>query len=944
GFRPGRGTTDLMCTQTNIIQSLISTMFFYREISKLAKTTSERGKRLNLELIREHQKQTLMPDSVLETVNKKVKILPSHGSNQGLMHPLASQRIFVLDDAIEIEDKNNVVGYSRIDKPLYRAHFEESREHRGYVKLNVLEASGKKLDDENRSPSVDSAISTTSSKSYVKENNGTEDNVHEAQGNDSGYSNSESTYDYRRITAARIPKKLSILEKDIYTEASRLPSKCIIPIEVKNEDIFDSDSEEEMDEDKYKKKIQKTALFRTIYYMNSTEFMDHFRNNTFPNTLARYLGFTDESINQATSISDAIFCDTTDEMFNVIQWEIIPSVAIPWPITIANERVLRCQVATQDRTENILRGFKWPTSAMVQKINKLNCVVIPKGFMPKKGNNSNLDIEWEIGFPKAERYLELTMSHAQMRVFLYILIIHRHFIEPFTQKHGLSIDHIRTHMFWECENNYLTWPEHRLGTKLRIVLKSLYERLSKSHLPHYFIHGKNLLENIPRKYLIPAQDIIYRILETPLPYILMALKHVRYAPGKFYPEPDIEQLYEILVKESVLPHEANITILSQEGLLKDKEARRNSNNRNKKGKRDKQQEWNRRLIERQRIANARRLMKIENEKNLNIDEKESKESVTFNFSVKKRLARDIQRQSLLLTFFIQHFLQIGKRSLKVASTSQTLFYLKQAWYLTKLLEDIELEKETARYYQRIIKEEEERCQIKQVKEPKVHFTPKRNSSLFASEILQVKGRQINIERLNQSYLSSMISNEPRPSTSGIKKKVKKRNTQSKVTINEDENVIPADSHLPRPSTSGINKKIKKKNAQPKATINEDENVAVADIHEPKPSTSGLQKKAEVRFSEREQTEPIEIPKARSSISRLNKQMHSEVKLSNPVPLMNIHEEDTKEVNGEKGASFQLNDYTPNFNKKILSFNSTRAENNIINLDNGADDIAESTSL
>lgn len=490
----------------------------------------------------------------------------------------------------------------------------------------MIEASGKKLDTETRSPSVDSAISTSSSKSYAKDNN---DNF----GNDSGYSNSDSTYDYRRITAARIPKKLSISEKDIYTEASRLPIKCIIPMKVKNEDIFDSDCDEEIDEETYKKKLEKTEFFRTLYYMNSTEFMEHFKNNTFPNTLAHVLGFTDESILQATSISDAIFCDTTDDMFNVIQWEIIPSIAIPWPILIATERNLRSQIPIDNRREDILMDYRWPTLEMVKQMTKLSCVVIPRGFMPKRGDNPSFNVEWEIGFPKAERYLELTMSHAQMRIFLYILIIHRHFIEPRTQKHGLSVDHIRTHMFWECENNYITWPEHRLGVKLKLVLNSLSERLSKSNLPHYFIHGKNILENTPRKYLLPAQDIIYRILETPLPYVLHALKHVRYAPGKFYPEPNIEELYEILSKESVLPHEANITILSQENVLKYQKTEANNDNRyNKKGKRDKQQEWNRRLLERQRIANARRLMELEHEKNLNVEEKELKESVTFNVS------------------------------------------------------------------------------------------------------------------------------------------------------------------------------------------------------------------------------------------------------------------------------------------------------------------------
>lgn len=113
-------------------------MYCFREISTLVNTSSESGKKINLKLIRDHQKQILMPDSVLESVNKRVKFQPSHGPKQDTFQPLVPQRMFILHDTIEIEDKNVCADYSRIDKPSYRADVEESREHKGILKEKLF--------------------------------------------------------------------------------------------------------------------------------------------------------------------------------------------------------------------------------------------------------------------------------------------------------------------------------------------------------------------------------------------------------------------------------------------------------------------------------------------------------------------------------------------------------------------------------------------------------------------------------------------------------------------------------------------------------------------------------------------------------------------------------------------------------------------------------------
>lgn len=76
-----------------------------------------------------------MPDSVFKRVNGKIKYQPSHGPRKGLLESLVSQRMYILHDTIEVEDKTTSVDYSRIDKPCYRAEMEQSVTHKGIFRI-----------------------------------------------------------------------------------------------------------------------------------------------------------------------------------------------------------------------------------------------------------------------------------------------------------------------------------------------------------------------------------------------------------------------------------------------------------------------------------------------------------------------------------------------------------------------------------------------------------------------------------------------------------------------------------------------------------------------------------------------------------------------------------------------------------------------------------------
>lgn len=149
------------------------------------------------------------------------------------------------------------------------------------------------------------------------------------------------------------------------------------------------------------------------------------------------------------------------------------------------------------------------------------------------------------------------MNHTQLRCMLFLLAIHKTYIEPATHQNGLLVEHIRCHMYWECERDYRDWPEHRLGMKLRQVILNLNKKLSKGEMPNYFIKAKNCFENIPKKYLHFAQKVLHDVYQAPVMHFIRALRNIQYPNDRFgnnspkvtdfYTSLDWKKLYEILI-------------------------------------------------------------------------------------------------------------------------------------------------------------------------------------------------------------------------------------------------------------------------------------------------------------------------------------------------------------------------------------------------------------
>ncbi|CAG9862460.1 unnamed protein product [Phyllotreta striolata] len=708
--------------QTFLLDNLLMTTQFFENYRKdrehAVSTINKQEKDTNSTLLEKLNMGCIFPDYFLETVNDNLRYRPIHGPKKYVMEPLITKRMFIINYNIEvISDNDENVQYTSIDKPAVQVTIEESG-RKGFVRLRQNHAN----------QTVNNVITS---------------NIYEP--GPSGLQNPESEYDYALITEARTPKALEGTTGPESKES--LPPTCFTAKKIKKPDYLIQEIIQEKNSEGDDYDLTEDDLFDYITYIDAKGFMNHFKSNMFPNSLGRLLGFTRDEIDLARTIPGKIFCNLTDADDQPLHCEVIPCVAIPWPTEQTYEFIWREDRPTiTDKKAG--KWYKWPTDQMIKEMCALECVVVPKGYWMKKGHYSDTAIEWEIAFPKAERYLEARMSHVQIRCFLFLLIIHKVFIHPKTQQHGLLVEHIRCHMYWECESNYRDWPEHRQGAKIVKVIENLCQRLSKSLLPDFFIKEKNHFKNIPMKYLHFAHRIFNDVLQNPVVYFISALRCIRYTSGKFYTPFEFKEFYRNMTETN----NNNLKQINPNTITGPPNIRRVY--------RDPEMQWEH-LNE---VAKRKKALEMRNKKLNKQKEEDTKsiDSIDLEWSFEKELS--MLKRNVILCQYIKFFIEIAKEITRFdGSENHSRLYLKQALYLTNLLEDNSgIYKEDAREFQRQIRLEQNAVTKSAVlrNSDVPPATPVRNSQQFDYSLTQqLKNNSVNWNNLHNNYTGNTVTNK-----------------------------------------------------------------------------------------------------------------------------------------------------------------------------------------
>ncbi|KAG5684000.1 hypothetical protein PVAND_013253 [Polypedilum vanderplanki] len=671
-----------------------------------------------------HYKTILLPDRLAEAVDRRVKFVAKHGKFKNQLQPLHTQTLYIIHDNIEITNPGDTTVYSVVDDaPLYKFQIDNPYEgvrrkkvlhHAGYVKLKSFDKITKN-EVLNYNSSSDSQYVSGSIKNETEDDgtygdNEEEDYVEPIDGNVKtnnifekkvGYyaasmnsmTPSSSEYDYSYIRALHTHQPLNIFQQKKFLSTVMLPDSCITTvsrfmIHNKEQDQFyrlstedDEDSSDErgkVDEKSENENERNSYYYEDKQYLNSKGFLTYFIN-LFQQNFANDLEITEENLKNATWKGSSVYCSN---------WEIIPAVSCPWPRE-ANEWIYRNREFRNDPTTK--QQFQWPSLEMIEKIVTFGCNLIPQGYAPKTGSNPQRELEWKIVFPEACRYLESRLSLVQVKVFMMTKALLKSFIEPNVERgcNMFTIDHIRNHLFWQCEYNYTAWNEHQLGEALLKFLSTLLQCIKTHRMPDYFIPKRNLLENIPEKVLVDIHKKIYRIVESPVPYVIIAIRNLRYQKN-FYPKLKYKRLYtRLLIDDPTKITNPRVEINIDELVHApsdeedDKEPPLGTiayfDRKERRSRRKRARSVRFALDESYVTAYVR---KREVEKDIR---KMSIESIDTKAVFLKHM--EILRRKLIYTLFINQFLEMTKVTLKYQAYDQGMKILKQAERLCTLLID-----------------------------------------------------------------------------------------------------------------------------------------------------------------------------------------------------------------------------------------------------------------
>ncbi|XP_073832350.1 uncharacterized protein [Musca autumnalis] len=705
-----------------ILNQCVLTMQFFKnyesELSNITEDLLSKEKELNQNL-EEHS--ILLTNPLDVAVAKWIKHKPVHGPDKNNSQLLQTETIYMVFENIDIARPNDA-NYDSIS-PLCKVDMEmDFRETtpckddyakmlsdikwKGYVRLRLRE-------DAKKSISHDDDIYSEGSSGYGTTSPYGSKTVLNVLGSSSNR-DPENDYDYAFITHLNTQHPLKELKITNGRDRQKvdekvLPDSCISPlgnfVPALHEDEFSDDEEESESDDEderedyrdydtlqaikqYRIELEKRRRLLAQNYLNSREFMRYF-GELVRKKLAQQLQITDNELDMATFRGSSIYTN---------RYELIPAIHVAqnvneWPKCAFEFRLRDRPFSTNPQTG---QQIQWPTRAMIKRIETFGFHVIPLGFAPKKKRNPFRDIEWRIVFPKAERYLEQHLTNTQIKVFMITKALLRSFVEPLEKNKSLmfALDHLRSHLFWECEKDYNAWPEEFLGEVLLRFLDTFKKRVREKHLSDYFIRERNLFESIPEYSLNTLYTILADITANPLMHLMISFRNLEFLDG-YFPKLNFKKLFENLVENDMLKlkllakNARSLMDLAQAEAEEDKCLMADEGAKGLLGMKQHHVRTNGKL--RRKTQLLRHNMELKKQEM--VAKRRSVESIDVEFFFKRDMNNPHQRQlnqgvenlrrTNILEIVLDHLIAMSSKALEFQSVAVTKTYLSQARRLCK---------------------------------------------------------------------------------------------------------------------------------------------------------------------------------------------------------------------------------------------------------------------
>ncbi|VEN35856.1 unnamed protein product [Callosobruchus maculatus] len=299
-------------TEMFVVNNMLMSVQFLENYEKevLDEAILETENELNKTLLKELKLSFIKPDHVLEVVNQKVRFVPSPTVSQESTSAIASRRVYVVNTMFDVVSTFEEHQYTTVDKPIYRVKLEQSthttdkqnKKIPGYLRLKLTEhthftdcpvSSALKKTKDFKDPDLTSSESASS-------------NHHPKAKPD--------VAEYDVIIKNNTPKPINVeasMLKDclpLYCFTTQLNEKRATDICMQSEEVNGN--------------LAQIKLFDKTIYVDAQGYMRYFKNNIFPKSLGRNLGFSDREVQvQARSIRGKVLCKSEGQGNDIFECE-----------------------------------------------------------------------------------------------------------------------------------------------------------------------------------------------------------------------------------------------------------------------------------------------------------------------------------------------------------------------------------------------------------------------------------------------------------------------------------------------------------------------------------------------------------------------------------------------------------------------------------------------
>lgn len=241
--------------------------------------------------------------------------------------------------------------------------------------------------------------------------------------NNSPFSIEDENYGYISNKATNLETALALSLNRRIAKSNALPPTCFKHVDFTlNEDLDDPYPTEEVETE-------------TRIYLSSRVFMMYFAQQ-FADLAAKI--HMEQLVNGAKLLDPRIICHqerSNSGDFNFAKedsTDFIPSIDVGfWPDEGIEWYLRRRRKVRDKRTDT---KYQFPSPELVSQAQQIGCNLVPVGFkVPKRrksqlNTDSEMNIQWEYRFIKAEYFMQKSLNHPKIRCLLFAILIFKTFL------------------------------------------------------------------------------------------------------------------------------------------------------------------------------------------------------------------------------------------------------------------------------------------------------------------------------------------------------------------------------------------------------------------------------------------------------------------------------------------------------------------------------------